>query len=134
MMIKTQLTADKVAITLSLACVVHCFFVPSFIILSSGFLALALDNEFVHKFIVLVAVPVSLFSLTVGYRNHKALSFLLMGILGLLMLTAAVALGADALGELGEKGFTLLGSMLVAYAHFRNYQTCRNEDCSCHDE
>ena len=120
--------------TLSLACVVHCFFVPSFIILTSGFLALSLDNELVHKLIVLMAVPASIFSLTVGYRHHKTISFLPIGILGLLMLIVAVVLGAGILGEFSEKGLTLFGSILVAYSHLRNYQSCRNLDCSCHDE
>ena len=120
--------------TLSLACVVHCFFVPSFIILTSGFLALSLDNELVHKLIVLMAVPASIFSLTVGYGHHKTISFLPIGILGLLMLIVAVVLGAGILGEFSEKGLTLFGSILVAYSHLRNYQSCRNLDCSCHDE
>ena len=133
-MIRTQLTIDKFAMTLSLACVVHCFFVPSFIILTSGFLALSLDNELVHKLIVLMAVPASIFSLTVGYRHHKTISFLPIGILGLLMLIVAVVLGAGILGEFSEKGLTLFGSILVAYSHLRNYQSCRNLDCSCHDE
>ena len=53
---KTQLTTDKFAISMSVVCVLHCFFVPSFIILSSGVLPLALDNEVVHKLIVLIAV------------------------------------------------------------------------------
>lgn len=133
-MIRTQLTIDKFAMTLSLACVVHCFFVPSFIILTSGFLALSLDNELVHKLIVLMAVPASIFSLTVGYRHHNTISFLPIGILGLLMLIVAVVLGAGILGEFSEKGLTLSGSILVAYSHLRNYQSCRNLDCSCHDE
>ena len=63
-MIKTQLRTDKFAMTISFACVMHCFFVPSFLILSSGVIPFALDNEVVHKLIVLIAVPVSVFSLT----------------------------------------------------------------------
>ena len=35
-MFKTQLMSDKLAMTLSFACTIHCFFVPSFIILTSG--------------------------------------------------------------------------------------------------
>ena len=121
-MIKTQLTADKFAMTISLACVVHCFFVPSFIILSSGIFPLALDNEVVHKLIVLIAVPVSIFSLYLGYKNHKTLSFIPVVIFGLALLITAVILGESILGEFREKGLTLLGSIFVAFAHFRNHQ------------
>lgn len=133
-MTKAQLNSDKVAITLSLACVVHCFFVPSFIILSSGYLAVSVDNELIHKAIVLLAVPISIFALTVGYMKHKTVSFLPLGILGLVVLIAAVLLGAAMLGEAGEKALTLLGSVLVAYAHFRNHQVCKALECTCHDE
>ena len=121
------------AMTLSLACVVHCFLAPSFIILSSGFLALSVDNEFVHKAIVFTAVPVSAYALLMGYRNHNTASFIPLGISGLCILILAVILGESTLGESGERGLTLCGSIMVAYAHFRNYQTCKKADCSCHE-
>ena len=132
-MIRTQLRSDKMAMTLSLACVVHCFLAPSFIILSSGFLALSVDNEFVHKAIVFTAVPVSAYALLMGYRNHNTASFIPLGIFGLCILILAVILGESTLGESGERGLTLCGSIMVAYAHFRNYQTCKKADCSCHE-
>ena len=133
-MIKTQLRTDKFAMTISFACVMHCFFVPSFLILSSGVIPFALDNEVVHKLIVLIAVPVSVFSLYLGYRNHKTFSFIPAGTFGLMLLTVAVILGESGLGEFGEKGFTLLGSVFVAFAHFRNHQICKQLDCVCHED
>tara|TARA_B100001057_G_scaffold265755_1_gene265942 strand:+ start:2069 stop:2491 length:423 start_codon:yes stop_codon:yes gene_type:complete len=133
-MIKTQLTTDKFAMTVSFACVLHCFFVPSFIILSSGLIPFALDNEVVHKLIVLIAVPVSVFSLYLGWKNHKTFSFIPAGIIGLMLLITAVIMGESTLGEFGEKGLTLLGSIFVAFAHFRNHQICKQLDCDCHED
>ena len=133
MMIKAQQRTDKLAMTLSIVCVAHCFFVPSFFILTSGILSFSLDNEFIHKLIVLLAVPVSIYALTTGYKNHNTISFLPVGILGLLTLILAVVLGESTLGEFGEKALTLGGSILVAYAHFKNYQVCKKLECSCHD-
>jgi|TARA_B110000444_G_scaffold186090_1_gene175217 hypothetical protein len=133
-MIRTQLKTDKFAMTLSLVCVAHCFFVPSFIILTSSFLSFSIDNEFIHKVIVLIAVPVSIYALTLGYRNHKTTSFIPAGIFGLLTLIVAVLLGENILGELGERGLTLFGSVVIAYSHFRNHQVCKKLDCSCHEE
>ena len=132
-MIRTQLTTDKLAFSVSLICVFHCFFVPSFIILSSGVFPLALDNEVVHKLIVLIAVPLSIFSLYLGHINHKTISFFPPAIFGLTLLITAVALGEDTLGEFGEKGLTLLGSIFVAYAHYKNHQACKKIDCDCHN-
>ena len=131
--IKSQYVSDKFAMGLSLACVLHCFFVPSFLILTSGMLSVSLDNEFVHKLLVLVAVPISSFALIKGYKYHKTFSFISFGILGLVALILAVVLGESILGEFGEKGLTLLGSILVAYSHFKNYKLCIELDCSCHD-
>ena len=133
-MIKTQQTTDKFAITLSLVCVIHCFFFPAFVIFTSGFLSLSIDNEFVHKLLVFTAVPLSIFALILGYKNHQSIAPIPIGIFGLLMFISAVILGEDNLGELGEKILTLLGSMLIAYAHFKKYQICKNFDCACHAE
>ena len=133
-MIKTQINSDKAAITISLACVLHCFFVPSFVVVGSGFLSISFDNEFVHYLILLFALPVSIFALYAGYKNHKSSSFILYGILGLIILVTAVFLGEEVLGELGEKLLTLLGASIVAFAHYKNYRLCRALECdSCHD-
>ena len=82
---------------------------PSFIILTSGILSISIDNELVHYLILLAAVPVSIFALYLGYKNHKNLSFLPFGIIGLFTLVSAVLLGEAALGEMGERALTLLG-------------------------
>ena len=133
-MIKTQLASDKFAMTISMACVAHCFFTPTFLILTSGIFSFSLDNEFFHKLIVLIAVPVSIYALSLGYKNHKTLSFMPAGIIGLCILVLVVALGESTLGEFGEKGLTLLGSIMVAFAHYRNHQICRNLECNnCHE-
>ena len=133
-MIKTQLRSDQAAMTLSIACMIHCFFAPSVLILGSGYLAVNLGDELVHKLIVLIAVPISAVALYLGYKNHKSTSFIPIGILGLVLLAFAVTLAESFWGEFGERVFTLLGSLLVAYAHFRNYQVCRAVDCNCHDK
>ena len=133
-MIKTQLNTDKIALSVSLVCVLHCFFVPSFIILASGVFPLALDNEGVHKLIVLIAVPLSIYALYLGRINHKTTTFIPPAIFGLSLLIIAVVLGEAALGELSEKGLTLLGSIFVAYAHYKNHQACKKVDCDCHEK
>jgi hypothetical protein len=131
-MIRTQLTTDRFAISLSMICLIHCLFAPSFIILTSTFLSFSYDNEFIHKIIVLLAVPISIFALSAGYKNHKTISFLPIGIAGLLILILVVVLGENILSEYGEKGLTLLGSIFITYSHYRNYKICTELDCSCH--
>ena len=125
---------DKLAMTLSSACVIHCFFSPAFILLASGMFSFSFDNESVHYLVLLIAVPVSLYALISGFTNHKTAYFLTVGVFGLFVLLLAVALGESFMGELGEKTFTLIGSFLVVYSHFKNHQACKELDCSCHDE
>jgi len=133
MTVKTQLRSDKIAVAISTACVLHCFFIPSFVIASSGFLTLSIDNELVHQLILFFAIPISVFALYIGYKNHKSFSFVPYAFLGLGLLLLAVILGEEVIGEIGEQGVTLLGSMFVVYAHYKNHQTCKEMDCSCHD-
>ncbi len=126
--------SDKLAMTLSSACAIHCFFSPAFILLTSGLFSFSFDNESVHYLILLIALPVSLYALISGFMNHKTAYLLTVGVFGLFVLLLAVALGESIMGELGEKTFTLIGSFLVVYAHFKNHQACKELDCSCHDE
>ena len=125
MSIKTQLTTDKAAMSLSFLCVAHCFFAPSFIILSSAFASFTVDNEFVHKFILFVAVPISIYALYTGYKNHKDISFIPTGVLALLLWLQQFFQGESTLGEFGEKGLIFIGSIFVAYAHLKNHQACK---------
>ena len=121
----TQVNADKASITLSLACMIHCLLMPSFLVLTSGFFALSIDNEFIHKAFLIIVLPVSLYALITGYRNHKILSYLYMGTSGLWILIFAVFFGEGVFGELAEKSLTLLGSLIVASSHYKNYFSCR---------
>ena len=134
MSVKTQLRTDKWAMTLSFVCALHCLLVPSFIILTSGFFAISIDNEIIHYSILLFAVPISCYALISGYKNHNTLKFLISGFGGLFMLVFAVMFSGILYGEFGEKSITLLGSILVIYSHYKNYQTCKSIDCSCHEE
>ena len=129
----TQAKADKLSISLSLACMIHCLLVPSFLILTSGFLTLSIDNEFIHKVFLIIVLPVSLYALISGYKNHKISSYLYLGISGLWFLIFAVFFGEGALGEFAEKSLTLIGSIVVAYSHYKNYQACRESACHCHE-
>ena len=129
----TQVNADKASITLSLACMIHCLLMPSFLVLTSGFFALSIDNELIHKTFLIIVLPVSLYALISGYRNHKILSYFYLGTSGLWILVFAVFFGEGVLGEFAEKSLTLLGSIIVASSHYKYYKACKELDCSCHE-
>ena len=129
-----QKISDKFAISLSAVCAAHCFFVPVLLVLFSNYESIQYDNELIHFLFLLVTVPISFFALMLGLKNHKKPLFFVAGLAGLSILIAALILGEARLGELGEKLVTLIGSIIVVFAHFKNYQTCIQIECSCHDE
>ena len=133
MTITNKYRVDGIAISLSFLCALHCLFVPSFVILAPSFLSIAFDNEFIHYLILILAIPVSVFALSIGFKSHKSLSMVFSGFLGISILLFAVLFGNNLLGETGEKALTLLGSTIVAFAHFRNLKVCKELDCDCHD-
>lgn len=132
-MLKAQMPSDRIAMGLSLACVLHCLLTPSLIVLSYGVSSFTIESELVHYLIILLTVPISIFALTLGYKNHKGVSFFVTGVIGISVLILAVIMGEDILGDVGEKGLTLVGSIIVIYAHYSNYRTCQRLDCTCHD-
>ena len=111
-MLKTQMTSDKLAVSLSAACVIHCLFAPTLIIFAYSFLSFSVESELIHYIILAIALPVSSLALILGYKNHNAFSFLMIGITGLSLLVLAVLLGEG----ISEKVLTVIGSLTVAYA------------------
>tara|TARA_B100000886_G_scaffold207692_1_gene143663 strand:+ start:245 stop:571 length:327 start_codon:yes stop_codon:yes gene_type:complete len=106
---------------------------PAFLIVSTGIFAFTMDNEIIHYFILFFAVPVSLFALNRGYKNHKTKNLFFIGITGILILLAAIMLPDSAYQEKLEKALTVLGSTLVVYAHYKNYKACKEIECeTCH--
>lgn len=132
-MIKTQLNSDKLAIAVALVCVVHCFAAPTILIFASIFFPISYENELVHISLLMIAVPVSVLALVLGYKNHQTTSFVAIGLIGLSLLVFAVSLGENFLWGFGEKSLTLLGSTVVAYAHFKNHRICAKLNCDCHE-
>ena len=129
----TQEYSDKTAISLSALCLAHCLLVPSFLVFLSGYISLSYNNELIHYAILFIAIPVSIYALITGVKNHNSYTYLYVGLLGILTLILAVTLGVQMWGEAGEKILTTVGALLVAISHFKNYRLCREVECdSCH--
>jgi len=128
----TQESTDKIAISLSAICAIHCLFLPSFLILISSFYSIKLDTELMHLWMLLIVIPFSLLGLISGLRNHKKYSILYLGIFAIAILVSALLLSGIIIGEFEEKLFTLTGAIILSIAHYKNYRICRELNCSCH--
>lgn len=111
---------DRLAIGLSGLCLLHCM---------AGFLALSLfaltgdwlDHR-VHVVGLVLAMPLAAVALWRGWRRHGQLAIGVLGLAGLLVMTASLAVTH---GDLAEMLVSMAGVSLLALAHWRNLQALR---------
>lgn len=129
-----QTTTDKVAISLSLLCAVHCLAFPVLLVLVPASAALPLNTEAFHYWMVCCVIPTSLYALNAGCKKHNISYVLVTGIFGLLVLIAAIVFSALGFGETLEKSLTVVGAAVIASVHLWNYKLCKSpkSDCECH--
>lgn len=114
-------SADKMAVLLSMVCTIHCLAIPALLLLlptMSGLLAF--NDEAFHYWLLFAVIPISLFAVIAGYIHHRKANITFIAGIGMALLIVAVLLGHDLLGEVGEVGLTVLGSVIIAFAHLRN--------------
>jgi len=125
-----QTHSDKAAISLSLLCAIHCLLMPLAMVLLPTAVAVSLDDESLHLWILVAVVPVSAIALTLGCKKHERYGLMFIGGVGLFLLCAAALLGHEILSEGLEKLLTVVGASVIALGHFWNYRLCRDQD-SC---
>ena len=130
----TQVITDRLAIGLSLMCVIHCLAITSLLALLPSVVALPLENEAFHLWMVVAVLPSSAYALTLGCKQHKRYQLVILASIGLTFLLLALALGEERVGEFGEKILTVFGAGFVAVGHWFNFRLCqtqKNTDCAC---
>ena len=109
---------DRVAITLSGLCLVHCLLLPTFIV------ALPLLGQFsethFHAQMLLVVVPVSLFAFGLAYRRHGSKAVIAWGIAGIAIMFIGGTVAHANYGILADTALTMAGSIILATSHYFN--------------
>lgn len=111
---------DAIGIALSGLCAVHCLAMP--LLLTSGVLMIpdrGTPYDPSHLILFTLAGPVSLFALWRGYRHHRALLPLLLGVVGVVLLSLGL-LQSD--GANLARPLTLTGAALLAAMHLYNWR------------
>lgn len=112
------LRLDKVAIGLSVVCLVHCLALPVLVLAAPAVGALVLGTESpVHWLLLGLALPVSGYALWHGFRHHHQRLALLLGCCGLALMFVAVAHLTAATLELP---LTVAGVLVLLAAHLLN--------------
>lgn len=118
----TKLNLDKLGISLSGICAVHCFLTPILLLLIPS-LGSQFHQEEIHLFFFLFVAPVAAFSFWRTYKAHGNAKPLILGGLGLLVLS--LPLISESFHNIGHY-ISLVGSAFMILAHLQSLR------CKCH--
>ena len=116
---------DQIAIGLSAVCIIHCLAVPFVIALLPVAAASMGGNSHFHEFMLWVIIPTSLVGLGLGVRIHRQYMLPLIGAAGLSIIIVAALWGHDVWHWWYEIGLSSAGSLVLAFAHWRNFSEVR---------
>jgi len=120
---------DTAAIFLSATCMLHCLALPILITLYPIAHGSLLEEQNFHLILLVFILPTSLIALTIGCRKHKDLVTMILGGIGLSILTITGLFGHELFGMLGERIVTSIGGLILATAHIQNFRICRSDAC-----
>jgi len=110
---------DRVGIGLSGICAIHCLLVPVIVALLPLWPAFEEFHEYTHLIFFIAISPAVYLSLRRRHSSPKITILLLSG-LGVIFIAWYLN---DQLGEYGEAGITLVGSILLISGHWMNYKS-----------
>jgi hypothetical protein len=116
---------DRVAITLSTICIVHCLAMPFVIaLLPVAAFAVGGDGHF-HSLMLWFVVPTSVLGFGLGFRVHRRVDIVAMGVVAIAALAAAALWGHSEWDPSVEVVVNVASSALLAAAHWRNFREVR---------
>jgi hypothetical protein len=116
---------DRLAITLSTICIVHCLAMPLVIaILPVAAFTFGGDGHF-HSLMLWFVVPTSVLGFGLGLRVHGRFSIVALGGVAIATLAAAALWGHSAWDPSVEVFVNVLASVLLAATHWRNFREVR---------
>lgn len=121
---RNQAWLDRIGLTLSIGCAVHCLAVGLFFLLLPGLFEIShhhsnfefLNSVWVHAILAVLVIPIAIYSLGRGYQIHHQRLTLILGLPGLVLITAGLIVHPDPT----ETALTFTGGLLLALAHFIN--------------
>jgi len=115
---------DKIAVTLSSLCLLHCLTLPLLIVVLP-FLA-QLDADHFHIQMLVVILPISIIAFTLGYRRHCNKCVITWGVIGMLLLIIGGTIAHSAYGIIADRILTICGALIIAVAHYFNNRLSRH--------
>jgi len=120
---------DRLAVSLSSLCALHCLALPLLLVLVPAMSASVLGDEAFHRTLLWLVIPSSVLAITLGCARHKDQLVWTCAVTGLAVMIIAAFWGHDLLGEWGERLATLTGAGILSSGHVRNHALCRSRRC-----
>ena len=121
--------ADRVAISASSVCAIHCLALPIILSVFPAVGGVFFGEEAFHVWLIWAVVPLSVSSLLLGCIRHESTMVIYCGLAGVSILIVSALLGHEILGEVSERVSTVAGSVIIAFAHMKNFSLCRQSNC-----
>jgi MFS superfamily sulfate permease-like transporter len=115
---------DKAAVILSGLCLVHCLALPVLVAVLP--FVSELTGDHLHAELLLVVIPISVFAFVIGYRRHRRLKIVGLGVLGMAVLALGGTYVHSRYGIAADRAMTVAGSAILAIAHFLNSRRTRH--------
>ncbi len=114
---------DGAAVVLSVLCLLHCLALP-LIVAGLPLLAQTADDH-LHAQVLVIVIPLSVVALGLRFRHHRKSWILWAGFAGLAILVAGATIAHAYFGPRVDATVTVLGSIVLATAHFYNSRGTR---------
>ena len=116
---------DRLGITLSVVCLVHCLALPLAIAALPLLASQWPHSSSFHVALALVLIPVALLAVVPGLRMHGRTSVAAAMAAGLSLLSTAAFAGESLLTHEGVIALTVAGGVILVAAHAVNLALCR---------
>lgn len=112
---------DRIGISVSLLCVVHCLLTP-LLVFVMPVVGEFLSETWFHATIIAIVFPVAVWALWSGYQKHHLKRVLWLGGIGLLFISIAIYVGHE--NTIGEFFFMVVAGIVLSAAHYSNLRAC----------
>jgi hypothetical protein len=110
---------DKVGISVSSLCLLHCLATPLLLILFPAASFTWLENEIIHQVFAAMVITAAIMAISPHWKTFKRKDIIIQAFIGVLLILSAMFYFHD-FGALYEVLLTALGSLLLISAHYKN--------------
>ena len=122
---QTQSVLDFIAVAISGLCAIHCLLLPLVLIIFPILGSSVLSDELFHELLLWVILPTSILAVALARFGHPDLWVIVLVAAGLATLTFGALWAHDHAAPWVDKALSLLGGMVLAIGHVRNFRLCR---------